>query len=407
MALFSKKNNSKNERETADLSNIESLIDREKQEKQQRQIENEQFHAQYKADLKAKQEKEKLAKEREKQRNRTQELAEANQFAQLGNENMGRSDADSKSTRINELGYGNKITIETTNKDGVVESTPSTIKKTKGETIRPVSSGIVATVQKHTLTDFGSLFGLSKNIGKREYQQDSIGTSEEISYKDTFVGKNFMAVLCDGMGGLNGGERASELCVNGMLEAFKYKDERISPQEFYRDAIIDLDDQVWSLKDANGNQLGAGSTLISVIVKDGSLFYASVGDSRIYRIRNNVITTLNEEHNYYQDLLEQVRKGNITQAEADNDPHREALTSYMGIGGVDRMDIGEYRLEISDIIVLCSGGLYRALEDGEIQMHASSKTDDMQETASRLVNKAIARDFPNQDNISAIVLKYK
>lgn len=251
-----------------------------------------------------------------------------------------------------------------------------------------------------------SLLGMYSVIGRRKSQQDALAVSDT-NPGTSFNNTKFLAVLCDGMGGMNGGEKASALCIEQLLSMFNSN--TLPYPEFYRNAIINIDGQVASLKDDFGNFLGGGSTLISVVIDSDKLYWGSVGDSHIYIIRNNDIALVNTEHNYMLELLEMVKSGKITMEEANADKDREALISYMGMGCVSLMDIIEkpFELQKGDYIVLCSDGLYRSASDSEILSIVTSGEQDMQRVAETLIDCAMAKNNPYQDNTSVIVIKYQ
>ncbi len=249
--------------------------------------------------------------------------------------------------------------------------------------------------------------GLSSNLGSRACQQDAARVSDDYYYMDT---QRAMAVLCDGMGGLSGGERASQLSVNALYEMF-IQNRHINENEiqsFYTTALQRLDMMVHALKKENGDPLGAGTTLISVMICESKLYWASVGDSHIYFVRDGKITCLTQDHNYYKILCERVRKGEISQEEADTDPKKEALLSYLGIGGMDYMDISAkpIQLQEGDIVLLCSDGLYRSLTQREMIDIVQYAGKDMQTAASRLTEAAIQKGNRHQDNTTVVLLQY-
>lgn len=243
-------------------------------------------------------------------------------------------------------------------------------------------------------------FGTETIIGKREYQQDALATSY-IPEQDRYI-----AVLCDGMGGMNGGERASALCIEKMISAFHAGTDNIPM--FFQENIIDIDDAVAYICDEYGEPIGAGSTLISVIIDKDDLYWASVGDSHIYVIRGDEMLRVNTEHNYMLELQRAVDRGEITQDQALADPKKDALISYMGMGCVSLMDINQKPLKLfkDDIVLLCSDGLYRTVNDNEILSIVKQYTDP-QLAAKVLVDTVISRDKPHQDNTTVIVIKYK
>ena len=113
------------------------------------------------------------------------------------------------------------------------------------------------------------------------------------------------------------------------------------------------------------------------------------------------------DHNYAMVLEQKVKKGLISAEEAKANPEREALVSYMGMGGLEYIDINPNPLELldGDCILLCSDGLYRALSAEEIKSVIDS-FDDTQTVAEALTAAALAKGKRNQDNTTAVLLRY-
>ncbi len=248
------------------------------------------------------------------------------------------------------------------------------------------------------------LVGVSSIIGRRPNQQDAVAVTETVY--NQFSDQKFMAVLSDGMGGMNGGEMASSTCIKQFVSSFNQTISDIPG--FLRDQIDYSDERVYSLRDENGDLLGGGATVVCVVIDNGGMYLASVGDSHIYIIRNGNISLLTNEHIYLNTLLEEAKKGIITEDEAYSDPNKEALTSYIGLGGLDLMDVYDspLRLQKDDVIILCSDGLYRALSDEEIKNIVLSNFYGMDSAASALTNSAMAKNMKHQDNTSVILIKY-
>lgn len=192
-----------------------------------------------------------------------------------------------------------------------------------------------------------------------------------------------------------------------MLSAFRTIGDKKIPQ-FYRETLAEIDDAVASLKDENGNYLGAGSTLVSVIIDGNNLYWGSVGDSHIYIIRQREMIRVNEEHNYFMELKVMVQRGMMTMEEALNDKNKDALISYMGIGALSLMEVIEkpFRLQKDDIIMLCSDGLYRSVSDSEMYQILLANSGDMQQAAESLVQCAESKGYRHQDNTTVITVRY-
>lgn len=249
------------------------------------------------------------------------------------------------------------------------------------------------------------LTGVSSNIGRRKYQQDATKVCIENKNLDAVKA---MAILCDGMGGLHGGEIASNLCVDKMNEFFYEADQLKDIPYFFLSSISRLDRLVSELADDNQNPIHAGTTLASVVIFDNNLFWASVGDSRIYLIRDNEIVQITEDHNYMLLLKQRIKRGLMTQQEADEHPKREALISYIGMGGVEYIDYNKRPLHLlnNDIVLICSDGLFRSLSDEEMLEETMLHSEDMNIAAQKLTEKAVGKGKKNQDNTAVVLLKY-
>lgn len=235
------------------------------------------------------------------------------------------------------------------------------------------------------------------SIGGRESQQDSLYVGE----KDNSI----LAVVCDGMGGMNGGERASELAVQLLAEAFLTQDPRSIP-DFYRDMAVKMDEEVYSLKDGE-KLMGAGTTIVSVLLNSSGLYWLSVGDSKIYLYRRGQMICPVVAHNYRLLLDQMLAEGKIDQEKYDSEERKaEALISFLGLGGITRMEINQnaFRLEPGDQILLCSDGLYKSVTDQEI-MDVLTMRMSPEVKAKMLIDRALAVGGTRQDNTSIILIQ--
>ena len=104
---------------------------------------------------------------------------------------------------------------------------------------------------------------------------------------------NVFAIVCDGMGGFNGGQQASGTAVEAFLEFYQYYGTNTDVKsDWMRKAANRLDDIVYNLKDNEGNRLGAGTTLVSIEIKGNNLSWISIGDSRAYIKRGNELVQI-------------------------------------------------------------------------------------------------------------------
>ncbi len=242
--------------------------------------------------------------------------------------------------------------------------------------------------------------GVSSLIGTRPDQQDSV-------YAE-ILEDSVVAVLCDGMGGLERGELASRKAVEVFAEDYEQWDRSAhTVPDFLRQEAIEMDMVVSELCDEAGNGIKAGTTVCAVVISDYELYWLSVGDSRIYIIRGDEIMAVNKNHNYRMKLDEALEVGDIDESEYKRgEGQADSLISYLGIGNLDLMDINNkaFNLTHGDIIVICSDGLYRTLSEDKILEVINQNLPDTQVIADTLTKTAVLSSLDNQDNTSAVVI---
>ena len=245
------------------------------------------------------------------------------------------------------------------------------------------------------------------DMGNRKYQQDAVYVTPSKRIAANKKSK-VMAVVCDGMGGMADGGRASRTAIEMMQQGFSRIERMpdVNIPEFFRSGIVAIDRKVAALPKENGR--GSGTTMVAVIAEDDELYWASVGDSRIYILRGNEIKQVTRDHNYLLRLQEMVASGQMTLEQAQAQKQKEALISFLGIGNVSLMDINEqpFQLQIGDIVLLCSDGIPKTLSDDRIKAIIKSGTSSMEEKARTLVMAAVRENTRSQDNTSVAILQY-
>ncbi len=237
-------------------------------------------------------------------------------------------------------------------------------------------------------------------IGTRKYQQDSYGCIE--------TPDGGLAVVCDGMGGLEGGEKASTLAVGMLMEDYLRTPVTDYKEFFYQEAVK-LDDLVYHITDEQGKLLGAGTTIVAVHIQGNMIHWLSVGDSKIYVIRSNAMQCIVREHNYRMMLNDLYMKGKISIEQYRSEESKaEALTSFLGIGNVSLIDQSETPVELlkGDIILLCSDGLYKSLSDDKILAIITDNFFDLQRAANELTASALKYSGRGQDNTTVVLVRY-
>ncbi len=234
------------------------------------------------------------------------------------------------------------------------------------------------------------------DVGRaRENNQDSYYVSD---LKDDIK----LFILADGMGGYKGGEIASSLAVESVKNYICVNFSKIENKE--KDVILNLIEG--AIEYANNvvyeksreivelNEMG--TTLDVCLLYGNKVFIGHVGDSRVYRIRKNIIRKLTVDHSYVEKL---VREGSITKEEAYNHPKKNMLLKALGCDSLVKPDVFYKAFLKDDILLMCSDGLTNMLRDNEIY-DVLLKNPDKPENA--LINRANV--VGGYDNITAIIV---
>ncbi|MBQ6837332.1 MAG: Stp1/IreP family PP2C-type Ser/Thr phosphatase [Clostridia bacterium] len=218
------------------------------------------------------------------------------------------------------------------------------------------------------------------DIGKtRETNQDAFDTGY---FNDGTV----WAVVCDGMGGVSGGQVASSLCIDKTVNAIKrsYREDMTvnNVKNMLVSAINAANSYVFdeSLKDRELK--GMGTTIVAVVIVNNIAVVAHVGDSRAY-IVNDTIKQITKDHSYVQLLVD---NGKITLEEAENHPDKNIITRAIGIEGFVDVDVDIVDIKDEDILLLCTDGLNGYVRDDDIlktvKEYGDSSTEKLVETAN-------------------------
>jgi len=237
-------------------------------------------------------------------------------------------------------------------------------------------------------------------IGTRNEQQDQAFEMANDS--------GVVAVVCDGMGGLENGRVASVATVEKFKELFGKKDPKEPFPEFFLNTIDVLDEFVYHLNNRGGERVRAGTTIVAAAIEKNDLYWLSVGDSRLYILRGEEFVQVTRDHNYFFHLNRMISDREINEIEYIREAVRgEALISFVGMGGIEVMDINNepFKLQPGDTILLTSDGLYKALSDEEIK-HCLRRTD-VDDASDALVGMASKIAYRSQDNTTCVIIRYE
>lgn len=208
-------------------------------------------------------------------------------------------------------------------------------------------------------------------------------------------------ILADGMGGYKGGEIASNLAVNCTKNYIcnnwpKIEKEKISIMNLINSAIEYANMIVYEKSLEIEELHDMGTTLEVVILCNNKVFMGHVGDSRVYRIRKNVIRRLTTDHSYVEKLI---KDGSITKDEAYNHPNKNMLLKALGCNNLVKPDVFYKGFLKGDILLMCSDGLTNMLKENEIYSILLNNPD---KPEIALINEA--NKMGGIDNITAIIV---
>ena len=225
---------------------------------------------------------------------------------------------------------------------------------------------------------------------KREINQDYVfATDETIGHLPNLL------VVADGMGGHRAGDFASRFTVEVLAEEVQNSKET-HPEQILGNAIQTANERLMEEAAKDSRLEGMGTTLVAATILDHVLYFANVGDSRLYLI-NKEIRQLSKDHSMVEEM---VRLGGLTEEEAKHHPDKNIITRAMGVKDKVEPDFFEYRLKGGDTILMCSDGLTNMVDDDEIFQIVKSARD-IVEAVETLIQRA--NENGGSDNIGIVL----
>src|SRR5690606_4637161 len=219
------------------------------------------------------------------------------------------------------------------------------------------------------------------------------------AYRDTRVGH--LLVVCDGMGGHEAGQEASNLAVQTILAMVEGAPEGLAPAQVLKGAIEQAGRAVYQLGGPGPHYGRPGSTVVALLIHDGGTEVAHVGDSRAYCIRGGEIHALTRDHSMVQQMID---AGFLRPEEAYGHPDANKITRALGLCETTDVELRPEPVaqEAGDIFLLATDGLWdvaRPEEARDIVLSSATPA----EACAKLVELANARGGP--DNVTAMVAR--
>lgn len=215
-----------------------------------------------------------------------------------------------------------------------------------------------------------------------------------------------IAVVCDGIGGMDNGDVASRTAAEILFSDLEQARPTEDMSSYFQSEMEKLDDAVFGLQNQDGSRMKAGTTVAAVLLHGNRLHWFSMGDSRLYLSRGWRLQCLTKAHNYAAVLEEAKRAGAVDEAWYREESRKgEWLTSYLGMGIAEQFDYGSlfFSAEPEEKLLLCTDGLYKTVCHEELtQILQSAKSVDV--VSRRLREAVLQKNRPAQDNATWIVI---
>jgi PPM family protein phosphatase len=217
------------------------------------------------------------------------------------------------------------------------------------------------------------------------------------SNEDSFLLRNPLFVVADGMGGARAGELASRMVAQAFAEVDLLQ---LRDADALRGTIERANARIWERSQSDAEAAGMGTTVTAALVTgEGEVVFAHVGDSRAYLLRDRELRRLSDDHSL---VGEMVRKGELSESEAEQHPQRNVITRSLGTEPEVRMDTFTLDARPGDVVLLCSDGLTTMVPEDAIARTLAGEGS-AEELARELVRSALRAG--GEDNVTAIVVR--
>lgn len=240
----------------------------------------------------------------------------------------------------------------------------------------------------------GINFSGKTDIGKRRETNQDFFLIRELSQELVLM------VVCDGMGGANGGCEASRLACESFVsyvETHLEKDKKSEYLSVLEAALVKANESVCTKAESAKELEGMGTTLVCALFDTEDYYCIWVGDSRIYAMTDTCLLQISHDHSFVQSLID---GGSITKEEAKNHPNRNIITKAVGTEGTIQGDVCKVSAENIKAMLLCSDGLCGYVDEERI-FEMCKDEQDAEKCCEMLINEA--NNAGGIDNITVIV----
>jgi len=236
----------------------------------------------------------------------------------------------------------------------------------------------------------------ASQIGGRTENQDC--------YKYTYTSLGLLAVICDGMGGANGGKIAAELAVSKIFEEVPASP-KANPKEVIKEAILKANDAIFRESRNKPGLFGMGTTVTALLINENYAICFHVGDSRIYQFRKGNILFRTFDHSK---VFEKVSIGILTEEEARVSPESIIITRALGTRpNVEVTVSDEITYNKGDRFLLCTDGIWGVVLETELTQMVSLEKP-IEEVVKHLItyiDQLGIEEGGMHDNLTAILIE--
>jgi protein phosphatase len=220
--------------------------------------------------------------------------------------------------------------------------------------------------------------------------------------------------VCDGMGGHNAGEVASQMAIETLASFIErsHKEKEITwpygldvnlsyDGNRIKTAIKLANKKVFRAADNREEYTGMGTTVVAAIVSGDVMTVGSAGDSRCYLMRAGALTQVTKDDSWVSAAL---GEGILNSDEIERHPLRNVITKAVGAKESIELDVVEQKLKADDVALICSDGLHAMIGDEEIQRLLHPMAPSLEDAAARLIDAA--NEAGGKDNVTVVLLRY-
>ena len=237
---------------------------------------------------------------------------------------------------------------------------------------------------------------IQSRTGGRTENQDFYGTAQ------THYGE--LIIVCDGMGGHNGGRYAAEVAVHVIMDEVTNSEDS-NPANALHSAIAKANTVIWDESHANSQLKGMGTTVVALLLTPEKAICVHVGDSRIYQLRQGKILHRTFDHSH---VFELVKAGLLTEEQARLSEKSNIITRGLGIRETVDVEIADNLLyQKGDRFLLCTDGIWGAVPETEL-VEMVSRSDTVEKIVTDLVEKIDTIGFESggrHDNLTAALVE--